>query len=90
MGYVPAVSKSKSARWFIRPSGRHLPARLKLGEVVEINTGSATVPQQIFIRPSAKLYTMEEVAVLLYEPPQKPEYEKTLPNADKDVKKPKR
>jgi hypothetical protein len=30
---------------------------------------------------------MEEVAVLLYEPPAKPEFEKTLPNATKDDKK---
>jgi hypothetical protein len=30
---------------------------------------------------------MQEVAVLLYEPPQKPEFEKTVPNAGKDEKK---
>jgi rod shape-determining protein MreC len=63
------------------------PPGLKIGEVVEVKPGSATVPQQIFVKPSAQLYSMQEVAVLLYEPPQKPEFEKTVPNAGKDEKK---
>ncbi len=57
------------------------PAGLKLGEVVEVRAGSATVTQQIYIKPSAKLHAMQEVAVLLYEPPPRPEFEKSLPNA---------
>ena len=59
------------------------PAGLKLGEVVEVRAGSATVTQQIYIQPSAKLSSMQEVAVLLYEPPPRPEFEKSLPNAKK-------
>lgn len=62
------------------------PAGLKLGEVVEVRAGSATVPQQILVRPSAGLSSMQEVAVLLYEPPPRPKYEETLPNAVKDDK----
>lgn len=63
------------------------PAGLKVGEIVEVISGSATVPHRIFIRPSARLYAMQEVGVLLYEPPPKPEFEKTLSNAAKDAKK---
>lgn len=59
------------------------PAGLKIGEIVEVKSGSATVPHQIFIRPSANLGSMREVGVLLYEPPQKPEFEQKLPNAVK-------
>lgn len=63
------------------------PPGLKLGEVVEVSSGSATVPHKILVRPTANLFSMQEVGVLLYEPPQRPEYEKSLPNAVKDEKK---
>jgi len=66
------------------------PAGLKIGEVVEVKPGSATVTQQIFVKPTARLHSMEEVAVLLYEPPETPEYEKTLPNAAKPERSPRR
>jgi rod shape-determining protein MreC len=62
------------------------PAGLKIGEIVEVRSGSATVPHQIFIKPSANFSAMQEVAVLLYEPPPRPEYDKSLPNAIKDEK----
>ena len=88
MGYIPGTVEVQVGE-MVYTSGQDgiYPAGLKLGEVAEVRPGSATVPQQIFIRPSAKLYSMQEVAVLLYEPPSKPEYEKTLPNAVKDDKK---
>lgn len=57
------------------------PAGLKVGEIVEIKTGSATVPHQIFIRPSARIDSMQEVGVLIYEPPARGEFEQKLPNA---------
>jgi rod shape-determining protein MreC len=60
------------------------PAGLKIGEVVEVVSGSTTTPHQILIRPGARLDSMQEVAVLLYEPPPRPKYEKTLPNAVKE------
>jgi rod shape-determining protein MreC len=87
MGYVPGTIEIQVGE-MVYTTGQDgiYPAGLKLGEVVEVRPGSATVPQQIFIRPSAKLYTMEEVAVLLYEPTQTPEYEKSIPNAVKDEK----
>src|SRR5688572_23860398 len=59
------------------------PPGLKIGEIVEVISGSATTPHKIFIRPSAGLTSMQEVAVLLYEPPAKSEFEQKLPNATK-------
>lgn len=59
------------------------PPGLRIGEIIEVQSGSATVTHQIFVRPSAELDSMQEVAVLLYEPPERPAYEKALPNAVK-------
>jgi rod shape-determining protein MreC len=63
------------------------PAGLKVGEIVEVRSGSATVPHQIFIRPSAGINSIKEVGVLLYEPPAKVDFDQKLPNALKDNKK---
>ena len=63
------------------------PAGLKIGEIVEVRSGSATVPHQIFIRPSAGINSIKEVGVLLYEPPSRTEYDQKLPNAVKEAKK---
>lgn len=63
------------------------PAGLKIGEIVEIRSGSATVPHQIFIRPSSGLDSMKEVGVLLYDPPVRQEFDQKLPGAQKDEKK---
>jgi len=57
------------------------PAGLKVGEIVEVKTGSATVPHQIFIRPSARIDSMQEVGILIYEPQPREEFEQKLPNA---------
>ncbi|HEX6126720.1 MAG TPA: rod shape-determining protein MreC [Pyrinomonadaceae bacterium] len=63
------------------------PPGLKIGEIVEVKSGSATVPHQIFIRPSAGINSIKEVGVLLYEPPERSEFDQKLPNALKDAKK---
>lgn len=59
------------------------PPGLRVGEIVEVISGSATQPHRIFIRPTAGLTAMQEVGVLLYEPQAKPEFEQKLPNAGK-------
>ncbi len=84
MGYVPG-SVEVNIGEIVYTTGQDgiYPAGLRLGEVVEIRAGSATVTQQIFVKPSAGLNSMQEVAVLLYEPPPRPKYEETLPNAVK-------
>ncbi|HKZ01259.1 MAG TPA: rod shape-determining protein MreC [Pyrinomonadaceae bacterium] len=62
------------------------PAGLNVGEVVELRRGSATQPHQILIRPSARLDQLQDVAVLLYQAPQRPAPEQSLPNIDKTKK----
>lgn len=59
------------------------PAGLKIGEIVSVVSGSATTPHQILIRPAARLDAMQEVGILLYEPPVRPVFEQKLPNAVK-------
>jgi len=88
MGYVPGTVEVQVGE-VVYTTGQDgiYPPGLKLGEVAEVRPGSATVPQQIFIKPSAKPFAMQEVAVLLYEPPDRPEFEKTLPNAAAPEKK---
>jgi rod shape-determining protein MreC len=63
------------------------PPGLRIGEIVEVVSGTATTPHRIYIRPSAGLDSMREVGILLYEPPVKSEFEQKLPNATKTDKK---
>lgn len=59
------------------------PPGLNVGEVVEVKQGTATQPHQIYIKPSARLDQLTEVAVLLYQPPERPAPDQALPNVDK-------
>ncbi len=62
------------------------PAGLKVGEIVDVRSGSATEPHRILVKPSAKLFSMQEVGVLLYEPPAKIEFDEALPNVQKKAR----
>lgn len=62
------------------------PAGLSVGEVIEVRHGTATQPHVIYIRPSARLDQLEEVAVLRYHAPQRPAPDQALPNLDKTKK----
>ncbi len=62
------------------------PPGLNVGEVVEVVSGSATTPHVIRVKPSARLDSLEEVAVLQYRPPQRTPPDKMLPNIDKGKK----
>ncbi|HTH38375.1 MAG TPA: rod shape-determining protein MreC [Pyrinomonadaceae bacterium] len=88
MRYVPG-SVDVQVGQIVYTSGQDgiYPAGLKIGEIVQIEPGSATTPHQIFIRPSSRIDTMREVGILLYEPQQKPEFEQKLRNATKETKK---
>lgn len=54
------------------------PAGLKVGEIVQVESGSATTPHKITIRPSAGIDSMQEVGILLYEPPTKEGFEQQI------------
>lgn len=82
MRYVPGSIEVQPGQ-MVYTSGQDgiYPAGLKVGEIVEVVSGSATTPHQISVRPAAGLNSMREVGVLLYEPPQKIEFEQKLPNS---------
>lgn len=79
MRYVPGSAEVEVGQ-IVYTTGQDgiYPAGLKVGEIVEVESGSATTPHRIMIRPSAGLGSMQEVAILLYEPPVKEEFEKQL------------
>lgn len=84
MGYVPGSVEVKTGE-SVYTTGQDgiYPPGLKLGEVAEVRAGSASEALKIYIQPSAKLSSMQEVAVLIYEPPPRPEFDKSLTNANK-------
>lgn len=82
MKYVPgSIDVQIGQAVFTTGQDGIFPPGLKVGEIVNIVTGSATTPHMIQIRPAAKLNSMQEVGVLLYEPPPRAEFEQKLPNA---------
>jgi rod shape-determining protein MreC len=62
------------------------PPGLNVGKVVDVKHGSATQAHQIFIQPGAQLDHLEDVAILLYQPPQRPTPQQTLQNADRNTR----
>jgi rod shape-determining protein MreC len=62
------------------------PPGLNVGKVVDVKKGTATQAHQILIQPGAQLDHLEEVAVLLYRPPQRSAPQETLPNVEKSGK----
>ncbi|MFN2501847.1 MAG: rod shape-determining protein MreC [Pyrinomonadaceae bacterium] len=84
MKYVPGtVDVQVGQPVFTTGQDGIFPPGLKVGEIVSVVTGSATTTHQILIRPAARLSSMQEVGILLYEPPARSEFEKKLPNAVK-------
>lgn len=88
MGYVPGNIPVQNGD-IVYTTGQDgiYPPGLKIGQVVDIQTGSTTEPHKIIVEAGAKLYGMQEVAVLIYDAPQKPQYEKSVPNAVTEEKR---
>ncbi len=84
MKYVPGnIDVKVGQSVFTTGQDGIFPPGLKVGEIVDVVQGSATTPHQIMIRPAAKLSSMQEVGILIYEPPVRTEFEQKLPNAVK-------
>ncbi|MFN3330458.1 MAG: rod shape-determining protein MreC [Pyrinomonadaceae bacterium] len=68
MRYVPGTVEVETGE-SVYTSGQDgiYPAGLKIGEIVEIKKGSTTTPHVIYVKPTADLSSVKEVAVLLYE-----------------------
>ena len=87
MRYVSGLQQVEAGDYILTTGQDGIyPPGLNVGEVIEVKHGTATQPHQIYIRPSARLDQLSEVAVLLYHPPQRPAPEQTLPNVDKAKK----
>ena len=88
MKYVPGnVDVQVGQSIFTSGQDGIFPPGLKVGEIVSVVQGSATTPHEIQIKPAAKLSSMQEVGVLLYQPPARVEFEQKLPNSIKETKK---
>ncbi len=88
MKYVPGnIDVQVGQSVFTTGQDGIFPPGLKVGEIVNLVAGSATTPHQIQIRPGARLSSMQEVGILLYEPPPRTDFDQKLPNAVKDAKK---
>jgi rod shape-determining protein MreC len=59
------------------------PPGLSVGEVLDVKKGTATVPHTIHIKPSARLSSLDAVAVLIYHPPPPVAPDQVLPNVEK-------
>jgi len=87
MRYVSGLQKVDIGDYILTTGQDSIyPPGLRVGEVVYVKHGTATQSHEILIRPGAKLDQLEEVAVLLYHPPQRTAPEQTLPNVDKSNK----
>jgi rod shape-determining protein MreC len=87
MRYVSGLEKVEVGDYVLTTGQDGIyPPGLNVGEIVDVKNGTATQPHQILIRPGARLDRLEDVAVLLYKPPQRPAPEQTLPNAEKTKK----
>lgn len=87
MRYVPGSTEVKVGDpIFTTGQDGIYPAGLKIGEIVEVSSGSATVSHTIYIKPSAGISSMQEVAILFYEAPKREQFDSTLPNVNKDNK----
>jgi rod shape-determining protein MreC len=83
MRYVPGYEKVEVGD-IVFTSGQDgiFPAGLKIGEIVEVRSGSATVPHVIYIRPTVRMSALSEVAVLLYQAPPRQKPDQALPNVN--------
>ena len=59
------------------------PPGLNVGKVVDVKKGTSTQAHQILIQPGAQLDHLEEVAVLLYHPPQRSTPQQSSQSAEK-------
>lgn len=87
MRYVSGLEEVKAGDYVVTTGQDGIyPQGLNVGTVVEVRSGSATTPHTIYIKPGARIDSLEEVAVLQYRPPQRIAPDQTLPNVDKGKK----
>ncbi len=72
MRYVSGLEKVE-VNDYVMTTGQDgiYPPGLNVGRVIDVKNGTATQAHQILIQPGAQLDHLEEVAVLIYHPPQR-------------------
>jgi rod shape-determining protein MreC len=87
MRYVSGLEEVKVGD-YVATTGQDgiYPQGLNVGTVVEVKSGSATTPHTIYIKPGARIDSLEEVVVLQYRPPPRTAPDQTLTNVDKGKK----
>jgi len=82
MGYVEGTKEVRKGE-VVYSTGQDgiYPPGLKIGEVIEIKKGSSTEPHLITLKPASNLGNLREVAILLYQPPVRKDFEVAVPNA---------
>ena len=88
MRYVPGIIDVQVGQpVFTSGQDGIYPPGLKVGDIVSVVSGSATTPHVIQIRPASRLNSMQEVGILMYEPPEKIPFDQKLPNATREAPK---
>ena len=88
MRYVPGIIDVRIGQpVFTSGQDGIYPPGLKVGDIVSVVSGSATTPHVIQIRPASRLNSMQEVGILMYEPPEKIPFDQKLPNATREAPK---
>lgn len=88
MRYVPGIIDVQVGQP-VYTSGQDgiYPAGLKVGDIVNVISGSATTPHVIQVRPAARLNSMQEVGILIYTPEERVPFDQKLPNSTREVPK---
>jgi rod shape-determining protein MreC len=76
MKYVPgSIEVTEGQTVYTSGQDKIYPPGLKIGEIIQIEKGSATTPHKIFIKPTGGFESLQEVSVVLYEPKAAPQFE---------------
>jgi rod shape-determining protein MreC len=86
MRYVSGLEKVAAGDYVVTTGQDGVfPAGYKIGEVVEVKSGSATQAHVIHLRASARMDQLKDVLVLQYHPPERSASDQSLPNAEKKL-----
>jgi rod shape-determining protein MreC len=88
MKYVPGTTDVQVGQSvFTTGQDGIYPAGLKVGDIFDAKSYGSSQPYQILIKPAASLDSIQEVGVLLYEPPPTVPFDQKVSSPPKDKKK---
>jgi rod shape-determining protein MreC len=87
MKYVPGTTDVQVGQSvFTTGQDGIYPSGLKVGDIVDVRSNGSSQPYQILIQPAASLDSIQEVGVLLYEPPPQIPFEQKVTPSPKAKK----